>query len=296
MNTVEVSPSIALKNLLFATDFSPCSNAALPYAVAVAHRCSANLFAAHVVSAESYLFVGPEVWRALQMDEQQAPPPVDAAALEEHLRGARHEVLTPEGDVSNVLFRLVRDHNIDLLVLGTHGRTGLQKLLMGSVAESIFRLAPCPVLTVGPHVRDGEHAPDLRHVLFATDFSEESLRASRYAVSLAQCHRARLSVIHVLQDPATGTVNLESNEDFLLARLREAVPPEPSLQFQPGYVVSFGLVAEQILGFAADHNADLIVLGVRAAYPGRGTGPLLGNTTAQQIVAHASCPVLTVRG
>ena len=92
--------------------------------------------------------------------------------------------------------------DVDLIVLGTHGRTGAEKLLLGSVAEEIFRRSPVPVLTIGPGVRSSTHnAGRFRRVLFATDLSPESLAAAPYAITLAQENQARLALLLVMRKP-----------------------------------------------------------------------------------------------
>lgn len=296
MNAVETGRRIAVQNILFATDFSPFSDAALPFALSIAHQYGAKLYAAHVVSSDAYLFVSPESWAASveQYEEQQK---LEVARLEERLRGVAHQVLTPVGEVWDVLFRLIRDHGIDLLVLGTHGRTGLKKLLMGSVAEKLFRQASCPVLTVGPHVVLPEKSvAEFNHVLFATDFSDESLAGLPYAISLAQEHQAHLSLLHVLEEPGAGTVDLEANAGFLRQRLQELIPRDAELWCHPEYFVEFGPPQERILEFAAERDVDLIVVGIRPPHGSLGGSTHLGHRTAQHLVAHADCPVLTVRG
>lgn len=292
----DTATHVTIRNVLFATDFSSYSNAALPYALAVAHQYGVKLYAAHVLSTESYLFATPESWPAV-VEQQEKQEQIDVARLEMHLRGVPHQVLSPVGDISDVLFRLIRDHNIDLLVLGTHGRTGLPKLLMGSVAEKIFRQCSCPVLTVGPHVpREEKIVAEFNKILFATDFSDESLAAMPYAISLAQEHQAHLSLLHVLKKPEAGTVNLDSDAAFVVRQMEKLIPPSPDFWFQPEYFVEYGAAPEQILAFASQHEADLILLGVRPAAGGLGTVTHFSHTMAQHIVAHATCPALTVRG
>jgi universal stress protein A len=153
MRTVEAGRRIALKNILFATDFSSSSNAALPYALSVAHRYGATLYAAHVIPTQAeFLLMSPEGWPSVDVDEKKRIQP-DIDQLEKQLQAIPHSVLTPEGNVANVLTQIIEEREIDLLVLGTHGRAGMGKLFMGSVAEEVFRRAPCPVLSVGPHVK-----------------------------------------------------------------------------------------------------------------------------------------------
>jgi nucleotide-binding universal stress UspA family protein len=295
MNTLEIARQVTIKKVLFATDFSLSSNAALPFAMAMAQQCDAKLYAAHIQSSDSYLFATPESWPALVNGAQQQQ--IDVVRLEEHLRESPHKVMSPVGDISDVLFRLVRDNEIDLLVLGTHGRSGVTKLLMGSVAEKIFRLASCPVLTVGPHAsREQKSVPGFHRILFATDFGDESLAAASYAVALAREHQAHLYFLHVLGQPGTTTIDRESNANFVIRRMRDLVPPGSDLWLRANYSVAFGRPEEQILRFADEHGADLILLGMRPPQGAMNTLTHLAHSKSQQIVARATCPVFTVRG
>ncbi|MGA8619597.1 MAG: universal stress protein [Candidatus Sulfotelmatobacter sp.] len=298
MKTLETSQRIALKNILFATDFSPYSNAALPYALAVTRQYGARLFGAHIVPSEDYLFTAPETWPAHIQQEEQLQEEV-AARLDEQLRGVQHEVVFGVGDVWKVLSRLIGERDIDLIVVGTHGRTGARKLLMGSIAEKIFRQAACPVLSVGPKVSCKPDAEiQFRQILFATDFGNESLAALPYAFSLAEEDQAQLGLLHVVEQPSAGILDLEGVTASLVRRLEELAPPEAEswchVECLVGFSHQFAPPAERILEIARERAADLIVLGVRPAHGGVSTH--LDHTTAQHIVAHAVCPVLTIRG
>jgi len=300
VHTVEAGKRIALKNILFATDFSPCSNAALPYALAVARRYGTTLHAAYVKPNEAeMLFMSPESWPAVAEEEDKR---IQAyiEQLEKQCQGLPHDVLTPRGKVADALAQIIEEREIDLLVLGTHGRSSVRKLFMGSVAEEVFRRAACPVLSVGPNVPskpDGEI--QFQHIVFATDFSEDSLAALPYAVSLAEEHQAQLALLHVVQQPAAGIADLEGVKASLMRRLRELVPPETEPWCHAECLLEFGRQfappAERILEIAADQAADLIVLGVRPVHGKLGLVTHLASTTAQ-ILTQAACPVLTVRG
>ena len=296
MKTLEAGKRIAINNILFATDFSPHSNAALPYALAIAHQFGARLYGAHVLSSDDYLFVAPEAWPAhVQREEQLQQEAV--ARLEQQLRGVPHHALSGVGDVWDVLCRLIDEHDIDLLVVGSRGHTGARKLFLGSIAEKIFRQASCPVLTVGPKVVGQQKSvAEFNHILLSTDFGEESLAAASYAVSLAQEHQARLSLLHVLERSSVETVDLESNSDLMTRRLQGLVPPDTELWCHPEYFIEVGPPAERILQFSEAHGVDLIVTGVRPTYGAVSAVTHLAHTTAQHLVAHATCPVLTVRG
>jgi nucleotide-binding universal stress UspA family protein len=295
MKALNEAIEVKVKNVLFATDFSKYSNAALPYALAIAHQYGVKLYGVHVLSPEAYLLAGEGWVPALEQQDEQRR--LDAKRFEEQLRGVPHEVMSPVGDIADVIFRLVHDHQIDLLVLGTHGRSGLPKMLLGSVAEKISRQSPIPVLTVGPHVPPRENSvAEFNEIVFATNFNEPSLAAMPYAVSMAQQHQTHLHVLHVLEHASAGTVNFEADMEFAERRLKEMLPPDTDLYFGPQFFVEAGKVSEKIREYATKNGADLIVMGVGA--PAHGVGALthFGHSLAQEIVAYATCPVLTVRG
>jgi nucleotide-binding universal stress UspA family protein len=300
MKSLEVGKRIALSNILFATDFSPHSDVAVPYALAIANLYGAKLYGAHVVSSEDYFFTAPDLWPAHLEPEEQLKQEV-AEHIHEQLRGAQHEALFAVGDVWDGLSRLLREHAIDLLVVGTHGRTGVQKMLMGSIAERIFRQALCPVLSVGPNVPTGRDDKIVfGHILFATNFGEESIAALPYALSLAEENQAELTLLHVVEQPAAGIIDLGDVKVSLTRQLQELVPPEAEVWCHVECLVGFGRQfarpAERIVDIARDGAADLIVLGVRPAHAALGSVTHLSHSTAQHVVAHSTCPVLTVRG
>jgi len=300
VHTVEAGRRIALKNILFATDFSPCSNAALPYALSVARRYGATLHAAHVMPTKAEMvLMSPESWPTVAEEEdKRIQAYIDQ--LETQFQGLPHHVLTPRGKVADALAQIVEEREIDLLVLGTHGRSGVGKLFLGSVAEEVFRRTACPVLSVGPNVSskpDGEI--QFQHIVFATDFSEDSLAALPYAVSLAEEDQAQLALLHVVEQPAAGIADLEKVKASLMRRLKGLVPPEAEPWCHAQCLLEFGRQfappAERILEIAGDQAADLIVLGVRPVHSKLGLVTHLASTTAH-ILTRAACPVLTVRG
>jgi nucleotide-binding universal stress UspA family protein len=300
VHTVEAGRRIALKNVLFATDFSPCSKAAMPYALSVARRYGATLHAAHVMPTRAeMLLMSPEDWPA-GPEEEGKWVQARVEQLEKQVHGVPHEVLTPRGNVVETLAHIVEEREIDLLVLGTHGRSGFSKLILGSVAEEIFRRATCPVLSIGPNVScklDCEI--QFQHILFATDFSENSLAALPYAVSLAEEDQAQLTLLHVVEQPAAGIADFEVVKAALMHRLRELIPPSAEPWCHAECLLEFGRQftppAERILEIARDRAADLIVLGARSVRGKMGLGTHLASTTAQ-ILTQAVCPVLSVSG
>jgi nucleotide-binding universal stress UspA family protein len=286
---------VQVKNILFPTDFSSAANAALPYAAEIARRYEAKVYTLHVLPSNAYTDF-PETWPILA-EWARGEAQQKAHELLSHLEGIETEVLVNSGDVSTVVEDVIETCKIDLVVLGTHGRTGWGKVLLGSVAETIFRKAPSPVITVGPHCcADPKHSIEFHQIVFATNFSPASLVAAPYAVSLAQENQARLTLLHVIEEPKSGLGNPDQLVPPELPMLCRVVPKEARLWCEPELLVEEGIAANKILEIAAQKKADLIILGV---HPPR--GPLhadahLPMTTAHKVVSQAPCPVLTVRG
>jgi nucleotide-binding universal stress UspA family protein len=290
LSSFRTSLQITFHNILYATDFSATADRALPYAVEIARRSIATIHAVHVISTDGSALAPPEEWVEIARDQEQFLER-EKNRLELELQELPHEFLLLQGDVWENLKRVIRDKNVDLLVLGTHGRTGIAKALLGSVAEKIFRQAPCPVLTVGPGVAPrAAHAAaaELNSILYATDFSPESLAAARYAISLAKDHRAKLVLLHATKD---GT---QVQEDLALETLKNVVPFGAGLFSEPTYMMERGVAANAILGAATKAHADLIVLGARGAESHLIMATHLSDSIASSVVANASCPVLTV--
>ena len=282
---------VPLKNILYATDFSGHSNAALPYALSIARMYGSKIFAVHVVSLALFPSSSPTI--ALQAMAAQAVREAKEAMtkLDPQLEGIPHKVLIRKGNILKELSRIVGEERIDLIVLGTHGRAGVSKVLMGSVAEEIFRQAPCPVLTVGPNVcGEPDVAVEMRTILYPADFSSESLAAAPYAISMAQEHQARLYLLHVTDGPVDRAM-----EGSLKERLLALIPPEAKLWCVPKAYVDFGTASEKILGLGEELAVDLILLGVKRTPRLSGASRHLATATAYKVVTGAICPVLTVR-
>jgi nucleotide-binding universal stress UspA family protein len=292
MKLVSPRTRVALSNILLAVDFSPATEAALPFALGIARRYGSKIYLAHVIRPDVYQLAASEAANTV-LDEARhsAEKQMARVLVSGRLRGVPHQVLLAQGDLWSVISMMIQEHSIDLVVVGTHGRTGLPKALLGSVAEEVFRLAPCPVLTVGPRVaRDLPSQRELRQVVYATDFSASAESAGAYAVSVAQEHQASLTLLHVVSPAVEAGSPLAP--DALASHLQALVPPEADLWCKPEFTVEFGEPAEVILKAAEERQADLIVLGVRR------TAPSFAHpraATAYQVVCQAPCPVLTVR-
>jgi nucleotide-binding universal stress UspA family protein len=231
----------------------------------------------------------------LEAAEEQAK--FEAQQLHEMLATVPHEVNVVEGDLWPALSEIVNQQKTDLIVMGTHGRTGMTRALLGSAAEETFRKAAVPVLTVGPHVsRNTERRLAMKQILFATDFSPESLAALPFAVSVAEEHQSNLTLLNVIGKTEVGElVHAGQYVESTLRRLRSLVPEEAEVWCEPNCRVEQGPEAEKVLEVAVALGADLIVLGLRAPQGGVGAATHLLRSIAHHVVANAQCPVLTVR-
>ena len=193
--SVEVQPRAFLRNILWSTDFSATSNSSLFFTAALARRFGSRLYAAHVISPHALYFGPGMALLRLGMAEQMATRKMSTTLDSHLLADIPHENIVGLGKTSDVLANMAEDFDIDLLVLGTHGRKGLVGKILGSVAKDTRHLSPCPVLTVGPRASGtGPHEVELKRILCATDFSLESVSALRLALQWAKSFSAALTV------------------------------------------------------------------------------------------------------
>ena len=293
-------PQLFLKHILVPVDFSEFSKTALKQAAAIARLHGSDLLVLHVVPPEPIIYsaLEPVTWEyELVLNRAR----LEMQALEDsgEFSDLKHEYSVQTGALEPVLLRSIREHDTSLVVLATHGRSGIRKLILGSIAEEIFRTAPCPVLTLGPEVSTTllTHGC-FQSVLFATDFSEGSRHALPYALGFAQESKARLTLMHALDE---GSVTALYLHDQMHANARTQLSQMVPLQFKlptpPDIEVVSGYAVEEILRVARKNEADLIVLGVhKSSGIGARTSAHLPWTIAHSVVGHARCPVLTVRG
>lgn len=291
MKTVDVKPRVALRKILFATDFEAPASRALAFAATLANRDGGRLYAAHVIPREAYALASPDaVERIFNEARDFAGYSLKQMITPLRQRGLQCDMLLSDGDVAEVIHEFVTQYEADLLVVGTSSRGGVHKLLLGSVAEQLIRDSPCPVMTVGPQVvslaSEGIH-----RIICATDFSPAAKRAAEIAASAAREYDAHLCFVHVIEHASKNSPHLA--EKIAEKRLKDAIPAEPALFHEPQVVVQTGCVAERILNLASDVMADLIVMGVRGAGAFAQTVSRFGST-AHRVISEARCPVITV--
>lgn len=294
MKAAEARERIALKNILFATDFSTAADAAAPIAIQIAQRYGAKVIGLHVNPFEIYTAAAPEAWASMA-EATERENKEDAQRLDEQLKGVGHEVVIGEGNIWEVISRQIQEKGIDLIVLGTRGRTGFGKTVLGSVAEEILRKAPCPVLTVGPNLNLwSEEYAKMHEILYATDLETDLPAAAPYAISFAQENQAHLVLLHVMEGPKAGElIDTPEVVDLKERKLLQLVPPQAGLWCEPAVIVERGQAAEKILDVAKRRHTALIVLGAK---PATWLSTHFNVGTVHKIVTQATCPVLTIRG
>jgi len=289
-----VTPTrISLQNILLATDFSACSETALSYAIGMSRRYGAMLYTLNVVPAEISSDVYPPDPFYLKHSAEKKMANLVKPDL---FQGIKHHELVKEGFILQALSELIGRLEIDLIVLGTHGRAGIKNLVLGSVAEEVVDNAYCPVLTVGPHI-SSNWGPELklRKILSATDLTSGSARALTYALWLAEHEHAHLTLLHVLKMRTDVPVGYrEAMRDVAMKRLVQLLPPETTLSVETEFIVEIGATAEHILKVAEHQGADLIVMGPHRTSHAQISAHLPW-VTPYQVLCHARCPVLTVR-
>ena len=218
MEALRTNTRISLSNILVTTDFSQVSKAAMPYAAALARQYEARILVAHALSPEPRLGVPLDaVPIEADLAWLEAEGNLAKFALGNSLGVKPAKMLLERGDVWDVISDIIKKNKIDLVVMATHGRQGLKKLVMGSEAEKIYRRATCPVLTIGPQVPPlSDLNWKLKTILFPTDGSETSLKALPYALSLAEENQANLIFLRIM--PLAYYEGQESEE----ASVREA--------------------------------------------------------------------------
>jgi len=296
---------ITIRRILCPIDFSEPSRHAFDHAVAIARAFGATVTALHAVppvpppiAAIESLY--PAIALAAVDDLAEFRRDVDAFVAPEN-GGVPVESVAVGGYAAQEIVEMAQQLPADLLVMGTHGRSGFDRLVMGSVTEKVLRWAPCPVLTVPPRVPDAvPFAPALfSRILCAVDFTPSSLKALEYAGSLVGKSTARLRLVHV-HEPASvfepvmadasgaGVVDDRQALEAAHHRLGDLARSVPRAV---GEVVASGKPYREILRLAAEQQSDLIVIGVHGGRPGL---PAFGSTT-NQVVRQATCPVLSLR-
>jgi nucleotide-binding universal stress UspA family protein len=297
-----------ITRILCPTDFSEASAHAIDLAITIARWYKARVAAVHVIDAGAGLEFGASPDGPLDEAELKTLRAATAEGFSAAASvGVPVDVDVEVGSAANRILDRCAALPADLIVMGTHGKSGFQHLVLGSVTERVLRRAVCPVLSVPPRAHSTSRVP-FQRLLCAVDFSESSMAALQFAVSLAQESDARLTMLHVLEwpwhePPSPKPEDLPAEQGAALVEYRryrekmalmrlESLANATSLSQSPATRVSHGKPYVQILDTARDEGSDLIVIGVHGRNP---FDMMMFGSTANQIVRQASCPVLTLR-
>lgn len=301
---------VAITRIVCPIDFSDFSKHALEHALAVARWYHAQVTVLHVVPQQ------PLPISQSEFDGYQATPflpPVDLGPATEAVQRFC-AVVAPDGRALDTVVRTghplleivdeVGACSADLLVMGTHGRSGFDRLFLGSVTERVIRKVLCPVMTVPPRSSPAATTAGVyKTILCPVDFSQPSLRALEFALAFAKESGGRLILLHVVE-VQTGEMIFGENTHYTVPeyfryiredaqkRLDMMVPTEARTWCTPEYRLPSGTPYRQILNVAEETGADLIVMGVAGR---AGVSTMVLGSTTNQVLRHAMCPVLTVR-
>ena len=293
---------LEIKLIVCPIDFSEFSIRAFHYAVSLAEHYRAKLVAQHIVELWRYPYADyaasqgdyQEFWRALREGGEER--------LQEFVKKHTHDEIRPElvvheGIAADSILSFAQARRADVIVMGTHGRRGFDRLVLGSVTDRVMRTAPCPVLAISklPHdfMAAGEerrHVHHLSRILFCADFSENAERALNYAISATAEYDAELALLHVLED-VPSTPKREETIATATEQLNKLIPWEERKTLKTKTAVRIGKPYEQILQFALEAQIDMVTMGVS----GRGTfdRAVFGSTT-YRVIQLGPCPVLAV--
>jgi nucleotide-binding universal stress UspA family protein len=292
---------LTLTHILCPTDFSEVSAAAEGVATALARHYEATLHLLHVDPPTPLLSPYGEMPVDVRLfEDQRVQAEQDLATARDRARaaGVAADAEVRGGHPVREILALADDLPADLIVLGTHGRGGVEHLLLGSVAEKVMRKASCPVMIV-PASAAGHSGARFSRILCPVDGSASSADAVAYAVSLARETDGRLILLSVVEIvPTSGEFGgLDGDEYRRLGTthaktlLQEAVPADVREWCTVEEVIATGKASDRILATAATHDADVVVMGVR----GRGAIDLMAfGSTTNEVIRRATCPVLAV--
>lgn len=288
MQALQTVNKISFKNILFLTDFTESSNAAMAYATGVARHYNAQLYAGHC--CDPVILTETAGVPILQEVEDASRTQLDTITKQ---TGPRSIALFARGSVAEAVPHWINEHGIDLIVMGTHGRQGLSRLLLGSTAEAIVRSATCPVLTVGPHVNTRpSHDFSVENILFPTDLGEHAEFGAQYALSVAQDSCADITFMHIVSLEQAFVGERSAVVETARQKLTKIAPPDAKEWCKPQFVVEVGDPVKELLAFAETERPDLIVLGLPE---GKKFNGHFRSGVTYNLIAGAPCPVLTVR-
>src|ERR1700693_2319276 len=260
-----------IRRILCPTDFSEFSDIAFRYALSIAEHYRGKLFVQHVVESWQHpeaAFVPAHYYVEFRSHLIRKGQEELQRFVKNHANnGIQPEPVVDQGIAADSILALAEAQEVDLIVMGTHGRRGFDRLMVGSVTERVLRKASRPVLAVHKPSRDflslREQDPvRLNRILFCTDFSENSRRALGHALSLTAEYNAELTLLHVLKDIPGGS-SIDETTATAMEQLDSLIPPERLKAGRVRSMVRRGSAYEQIIQFALETRPDIVIMAVR---------------------------------
>lgn len=282
---------ISFERILVGTDFSEPAEHAFHIALEFAQQFGSHLSVAHAISlmlpSMASAGIVPEAVDALV---QSAREELDKVIRSHQTNTVSIEKVVAFGGAEEVLLETVRKKDIDLLVLGTHASLGIARIALGSVAESVMRHVPCPVLITGPKCQRTSNL--FGSILFATDLTTTGTRAARYAAALAEQFQSLLTIFHAMEKKASvAGGRREEYENASRLQLEFLLPEAADLWCRPHMELAYGDPAEEILAMESNCDATLIVTGTGRH---RALADHSPHSTLSKVLHVAKCPVLAV--
>jgi nucleotide-binding universal stress UspA family protein len=296
---------VEINSIFCTTDISDFSNHAVSWGIALAREFSAKIYVCHVVDFPTSITYGNG---PIFFVDQQSQAIGNANRELQQLVGDKEvqwEPLVTVGHAGDEISRLAKEKGADLAISATHGRSGLKRLILGSVTERLMRTLHCPLLIVRGPKHDlnilSEQGLKFNRILVGCDFSEDSALAFKHGLSLAQEFQSELHLVHVMEPPVYMDMSksfAEYGEELqadlqtrIKNKLKKMVPKEALNWCSPQTVLLNGPSHEELIRYAKNSEIDLIVLGVRGQ--GLVERLFIGSTT-DRVVRQTPCPVLSV--
>ena len=298
---------LQLQKILFPTDFSKCAEQALAHTVFLAEESRAEIHVLHVITIfqDQPSVVSNEIAETKEMVKKLED--VAEKQLNKILNSHSSDDVKITTEIKRgisaapAILEYASDNNIDLIVMGTHGRRGLGHLLLGSAAEEVVRLAPYPVFTIR-ELKEPKSVMQVNNILVPVDFSNHSQKALSYASEIAQSYNAQLQVLHIIEEtmhPAFSVTGKSSIFDLVPGikddsrkRIEKMIKEFVSDKVKSKVFVQGSRAANDIIKFAKENSTDLIVI---ATHGLTGLEHMLLGSVTEKVVRMAHCPVFTVK-
>jgi nucleotide-binding universal stress UspA family protein len=281
--------ALTFERILVPTDFSEISQRALAFAKVIAKQGNSQLLLLHVDPPIDPIIPPEAAWIDVAEVQSQRQEQMEQSGAALRSEGFRAQSILGTGPLCAEILSAVKQYKVDLIVLGTHGKKGLERLMLGSDAEAVLRHAGCPVLSVGPAVPNLQDKTwSVREILCAMTLDPRSAEVVAYAHKLAELHQAELVLFHVKSSiDQKGDAGWVSFEEAFDRYIPKGFGKRPQLRTH----VASGSPGTSIADLAKQRGSDLIVMG---AHPASWLVTHLARGTAAKVLAEAPCPVMTL--